>query len=401
VARTRKTVLKNPYRPGVGLPPAHLAGRDDQMRRFQAILSGAPEIPANLRLTGLRGVGKTVLLRRFDDIADESGWATVFVELEPRHNDEDRLTRLLDGVLQEVVARHSASGRIRQVLGGAVEAARQTAKVTFEDFEWSLGGEIATRTRAVAEAMAHAVEVVQRSGKDGIVLLFDEAQVLVDDKSRDGSHPLSMLLAAVSALQRQEIPVCLVLCGLPNLTVNLLEARTYSERMFRGDEVASLGASEARQAFLVPLEGTGRAADGDLVERVLADVEGYPYFIQLWGAELWDAATFADVARFSVELLDATDGEIYRRLDLDFYSPRVDALRPAEQDLLGTAAAASYPPLLAGQLADLSPKKASNVNVLLGRLVRANVLYRQGKGRYYYTAPGFDAYLRRRVERLT
>jgi hypothetical protein len=400
VAHTKKTALKNPYRPGVGLPPAHLAGRDAQMRRFQAILSGAPEIPANLRLTGLRGVGKTVLLRRFDDIADDAEWATVFVELEPRHNDEDRLTRLLDGVLQEVVARHSATGRIRQVLGGAVEAARQTAKVTFEDFEWTLGGEIATRTRAVAEAMAHAVEVVQRSGREGIVLLFDEAQVLVDDKARDGSHPLSMLLAAVSALQRQGIAVCLVLCGLPNLTVNLLEARTYSERMFRGDEVASLGTPEARQAFLVPLEGTGRTADDELVDRVLSDVEGYPYFIQLWGAELWDAATFAGVSRFSVDLLHATNSEIYRRLDLDFYSPRVDALRPAEQDLLGTAADASYPPLLAGELAALSPKKASNVNVLLGRLVRANVLYRQGKGRYYYTAPGFDTYLQRRAERL-
>ncbi|WP_255415709.1 ATP-binding protein [Promicromonospora sp. AC04] len=396
----KRTVAKNPYRPGVGLPPAHLAGRDPQMRRFQAMLSGAPEIPANLRLTGLRGVGKTVLLRRFDDIANEAEWATVFVELEPRHNDEDRLTRLLDGVLHEVVARHSASGRIRQVLGGAIEAARQTAKVTFDDFEWSLGGEIATRTRAVAEAMAHAVEIVQRSGKEGVVLLFDEAQVLVDDKTRDGSHPLSMLLAAVSALQRQGIAVCLVLCGLPNLTVNLLEARTYSERMFRGDEVASLGTSEARQAFLVPLDGTGRAADDELVERVLTDVEGYPYFIQLWGAELWDASTFAGVETFSVTLLDATNSEIYRRLDLDFYSPRVDALRPAEQDLLSTAAGAVYPPLLAGQLADLSPKKASNVNVLLGRLVRANVLYRQGKGRYYYTAPGFDAYLRRRAERL-
>lgn len=398
--RAKKPVLKNPYRPGVGLPPAHLAGRDPQMRRFQAMLSGAPEIPANLRLTGLRGVGKTVLLRRFEDIADEAEWATVFVELEPRHNDEDRLTRLLDGTLHEVVARRSASGRIRQVLGGAIDAARQTAKVTFDDFEWSLGGEIATRTRAVAEAMAHAVEVVQRSGQEGIVLLFDEAQVLVDDKTRDGSHPLSMLLAAVSALQRQGVAVCLVLCGLPNLTVNLLEARTYSERMFRGDEVASLGASEARQAFLVPLDGTGRSADDGLVERVLADVEGYPYFIQLWGAELWDAATFAGVATFSVDLLDATNSEIYRRLDLDFYSPRVDALRPAEQDLLGTAADASYPPLLAGELGDLSPKKSSNVNVLLGRLVRANVLYRQGKGRYYYTAPGFDAYLRRRAQRL-
>lgn len=208
---------------------------------------------------------------------------------------------------------------------------------------------------------------------------------------------MSMLLAAVSVLQRQGLPVALVLCGLPTLTINLLEARTYSERMFRGDEVSSLPAAEARQAFTVPLEGTGRTATDEAVDRVLRTVKGYPYFIQLWGAELWDAATYAEEQTLTTEVLDAIDDEIYRRLDFDFYAPRVDSLTPAEQDLLNDAAACSHPPLLAGELGGRSPKSVGNVNVLLGRLVKANVLYRQGKGRYFYTAPGFEEYLRRRA----
>lgn len=257
----------------------------------------------------------------------------------------------------------------------------------------------ATRTAALAESLAQTVVAAEGAGRAGLALLFDEAQVLSDDRSRDGDHPLSMLLASVSALQRQRLPLALVLCGLPNLTINLLEARTYSERMFRGDEVSSLPDVEARNAFTIPLHDTGRSATPDLVDRVLSSVDGYPYFIQLWGAELWDAATDADTDVLTAPLLRIIESDIFRRLDLDFYDPRVDSLTPAEQDLLGDTASCGYPPLLASEVAGRSPKNVGNVNVLLGRLVKANVLYRQGKGRYYYTAPGFDDYLRRRVSR--
>lgn len=398
--QTGNRPAKNPYRPGVGLQPTHLAGREPQIRRFRSTLASAPEIPANLRLTGLRGVGKTVLLRRFEQSAQDDGWATVMLELEPRHNSDERLTALLANHLERLAMELSKARRIRGAVSDVVEAARRSVSVSFEGFEWSLGGDLATRTAALAESLAATVESATRSGREGVVLLFDEAQILYDEKARDGDHPLSMLLAAVSLLQRQDLPVALVLCGLPTLTINLLEARTYSERMFRGDEVGSLPTAEARQAFLVPLEGTGRVAAEDLVDRVLTTVDGYPYFIQLWGAELWDAATYAESDTLTPALLAEVEGDIYHRLDLDFYAPRVDALTPAEQDLLGDAAGCSYPPLLAGELGGRSPKSTGNVNVLLGRLVKANVVYRQGKGRYFYTAPGFDAFLRRRATRL-
>jgi hypothetical protein len=390
---------KNPYRPGVGLEPAHLAGRDLQIRRFRSILASAPEIPANLRLTGLRGVGKTVLLKRFEEVAVDSGWATSLIELEPRHNSDERVTGLLDGHLERLRSGLSRAKKVRAAMGSLVDAARRAATVTYEGFEWSLGGDLATRTAALADSLAQTVAAAEGAGRVGVALLFDEAQVLSDDRNRDGDHPLSMLLAAVSALQRQGLPLALVLCGLPTLTINLLEARTYSERMFRGDEVSSLPESEARNAFTIPLEGTGRSASPELVTRVLASVDGYPYFIQLWGAELWDAATDAGTDVLTLPLLESIENEIFRRLDLDFYDPRVNALTPAEQDLLGDAASCSYPPLLANEIGGRSPKSVGNVNVLLGRLVKANVLYRQGKGRYFYTAPGFDDYLRRRAAR--
>jgi hypothetical protein len=170
--------------------------------------------------------------------------------------------------------------------------------------------------------------------------------------------------------------------------------------MFRGEEVDSLQPKDAWDAFAQPLsKESGVEADDVLVERVIDEVEGYPHFIQLWGAELWEAAVIAETDRFTIPLLDAARTDIYRRLDLDFYDPRVETLRPAEQDLLIATAQVSYPPISVADLNAASEKSAKNVNVLLGRLVESGVLYRLRKGQYDYTAPKFRDYLERRLKR--
>jgi hypothetical protein len=214
-----------------------------------------------------------------------------------------------------------------------------------------------------------------------------EAQLVHDEHSRHGEHPLSLLIAPVVALQRQELPLGLVLCGLPTLTGNLQKARSYSERLFRGEEIDSLAPAQALEAFTRPLEQTARHAAPGLAEAVVEQVEGYPYFLQLWGSELWDAADLAGVDRLTPELLEATRPDIYDRLDRDFYEPRLATLTPAEQDLLLASAACPYPPLRSSDLGSASARSTGNVNVLLGRLVQAGALYRTRKGEYAYTAP--------------
>ena len=103
--------------------------------------------------------------------------------------------------------------------------------------------------------------------------MLDEAQVLRDEKDQAGEHPLSLLIAAVNSLQEREVPVGLVLCGLPTLRANLLRARTYTERMFRGEEIGRLSRDEAVEAFVRPLDGTAMSADSELVEQIATEVE--------------------------------------------------------------------------------------------------------------------------------
>ncbi|MHB1235280.1 MAG: ATP-binding protein [Microbacteriaceae bacterium] len=395
-------MFKNPYRPGAAVTPIYLAGREGQEKRFRAVLRSAPELPANLRMTGLRGVGKTVLLKRFEDIAAKDlGWATQRVQLEPRHNREEELVTLVAKLASAAASQLSRRRRFENSTAAIVESARSLLTVQIEDFTLSLAGLEGERQEELVGTLLDVTNVALKSGKVGFLLLLDEAQVLVDDKDRDGEHPLSLLVAAVNTLQEKEVPIGLVLCGLPTLKSNLLKARTYSERMFRGEEVGSLSRDEAQDAFLKPLEGTARSATPSLVNAVLKDVQGYPYFIQLWGAELWDEADAGDVDELTADLLESIKDSIYHRLDEDFYDTRVESLTPAEQDILLLTADCDYPPLKTADIHQVSNRSEGNANVLMGRLAEQGVVFRIQKGQYHYTAPQFHEYLKRRRSKST
>jgi hypothetical protein len=387
---------KNRYRPGVGTKPLYLAGRDESLRRFAAVVRAAPELPANIRLTGLRGVGKTVLLGEFGANATGLGWATTYLELLPGQNTDAAIAKAIADALATTRREVSRIEKLKDAVGSAARKAG-TLGIGWGEFQMTYQPGVTMGRDDLPKALFDTVESVVKHGWDGLVVLLDEAQVIRDETRATGEHPLSLLISSVSSLQKAELPVGLVLCGLPTLTGNLLRARSYTERMFRGEEIGSLGAEDAKQAFLRPLESTPIAVEPGLAERIVDEVEGYPYFVQLWGAELWDAAYAAETDRFSQPLLNEARSEIFRRLDFDFYEPRVNTLTPAEQDVLLASAECSYPPLVVADLNEAVQKTPGNVNVLLGRLVESGVLYRVRKGQYEYTAPKFRDYLLRRT----
>ncbi len=384
---------KNPYRPGVGVRPLYLAGREAPLRRFDAMLRAAPEQQASMRVTGLRGVGKTVLLETFAEHAREHDWEPAFMELQPAHNTDALLSAAIGSLLELTQQRLSRMARLRSAAGRALRST--SLQVSWEEVSLSVsfGSE---REEDLARELFATVQLALAKGRAGVVLLLDEAQLIHDERGRHGEHPLSLLIAPIVALQRRELSLGIVLCGLPTLTANLQKARSYSERLFRGEEIDSLTQAQAIEAFTRPLEQTARSASPVLAKTVVSEVEGYPYFLQLWGSELWDAADLAGVKRLTPKLLDAARPDIYGRLDRDFYDPRLATLTPAEQDLLLASAKCPYPPLQSSGLSSASAKTTGNVNVLLGRLVDAGALYRIRKGEYAYTAPKFRDYLLRR-----
>jgi hypothetical protein len=350
-----------------------------------------------MRLTGLRGVGKTVLLGEFRTVAQGLDWASAFLELQPGHNTDDAVSEAITAALKAAREEVSRVERLKSAVGGATRKVG-TLGIGWGEFRMTYEPGASPAREDLSRALFEAVESIVKHGKDGLVLLLDEAQVIRDETRASGHHPLSLLVASVSSLQKAELPIGMVLCGLPTLTGNLLRARSYTERMFRGEEIGSLGREDAKAALIQPMVDSPVVIEPGLAERIVEEVEGYPYFLQLWGAELWDAAEIAGVDRFSESLLREALSEIYRRLDLDFYEPRIDTLTPAEQDVLLASADCAYPPLVVADLNEAISKTPGNINVLLGRLVESGVLYRIRKGQYEYTAPKFRDYLVRRTK---
>jgi hypothetical protein len=373
----------------------YLAGRDAPLRRFDAMLRASPEQQANMRVTGLRGVGKTVLLEVFAEHAQAQEWEPALIELQPGHNTDAAIAATLRSLMERVRQRLSRLARLRSIAGKALTST--TLSMSWEEVSLSVSFG-STSEEDLARELFDTVGLALAKGRRGLIILLDEAQLIRDERDRHGEHPLSLLIAPIVALQRRELPLGLVLCGLPMLAGNLQKARSYSERLFRAEEIDSLAPSDAMEAFTRPLEETARAADRSLAETVATEVKGYPYFLQLWGSELWDAADLAGMDRLTPKLLDESRPEIYGRLDRDFYDPRLATLTPAEQDLLLASAKCPYPPLRSTDLGARSKKTTGNVNVLLGRLTEAGALYRIRKGEYAYTAPKFRDYLRRRAD---
>src|SRR5271165_3688331 len=285
---------KNPYRPGVGVRPLYLAGREGPLRRFAAMLRAAPEQQASMRVTGLRGVGKSVLLEEFADHAQELDWEPALLELQPSHNTDEALTAVLGALLERTRQRLSRRERLRSAAGRALRAA--SLSFTWEDV--SLGIAFGSqREEDLACDLFSTVELARAKGRSGVVLLLDEAQLVRDERDRHGEHPLSLLIAPVVALQRAELPLALVLCGLPTLTGNLQKARSYSERLFRGEEVDSLAAEQALQAFTKPLEQTVRKTDANLLPKVVQLMQ--PIF-KCWTGRCQTCGQAVDLVRLAL-----------------------------------------------------------------------------------------------------
>ena len=145
---------KNPYRPGVGVRPLYLAGREAPLRRFAAMLRAAPEQQASMRVTGLRGVGKSVLLEEFADRAQELDWEPALLELQPSHNTDEALKAVLGTLLERTRQRLSRFARLRSVAGRALRASSMS--LTWEDVSLAVVVRLRARGGPRARPVLHS-----------------------------------------------------------------------------------------------------------------------------------------------------------------------------------------------------------------------------------------------------
>ncbi len=390
--------LPNPFRPGNGVPPPYLAGRDRLLTAFEDWLLEEPPLYANWALTGLRGTGKTVLLGEFATRAERAGWLTLQRELGDRHRDDMRLAEALAEDCEALIGRADAIAAVSQTIErGArwLRPRRITLGALSVDPSYTF--DAPAPTDLMRTALGQLDSILSHSERPGAILLYDEAHLLADDRGRERS-PLSTLLAALGAVQREHQRVRIVLCGLPTLSLNLKRARTYAERMFRHVVVANLELDAAEEALAIPLAVSGRSFGLSLIGEIVEQTAGYPYFLQFFGA-------FA-CSRIGLEHIELADFQrvesaLLHELDLAFFEDRFEGAPPTEQLVLEAMARDTGPVTLRRLRPQLSD--VASVDLLVRRLIERGLVYRTGRATYDFALPLFRSFIRRRrqLTRLT
>ena len=397
--------LTNPYRPGAGHPPPYLAGREEEKKEFATHLDQVV-VTDNPIVTGLRGVGKTVLLDELKQLAFTADWFWVGTDMsETASLTEDNMaTRLLADLAvvtsQWVINRGDAGG-------GWFHSVTPSSDTTLSyellvDLYRRSPGLVADKLKAVLEGVAAVLQKQDR----GLIFAYDEAQNL-SDHAADKQFPLSVMLDVFQSIQRKGFRMMLVLVGLPTLFPKLVEARTSAERMFHVITLDRLTDSASRDAIIKPIQQqTSPFPPTDkLVNSIIVASGGYPYFIQFICREVYDIAV---QKHDRGEPLTVSIPDITRKLDADFFAGRWARVTDRQRDLLRVIAgldnygvdfsvhevvARAAEQHLSGIL--ISAFKGSNVNQMLAKLALAGFVYKTQHGRYSFAVPLLGQFIRR------
>jgi hypothetical protein len=395
--------FNNPFRPGAGHQPPYLAGRGKETNEFKKLLE-QDVILENLILTGLRGVGKTVLLDQFKPIAQKSGWLWVGTDLsESATLSEDHIaTRLLADM---AVATSSITVGVSQKKAIGFLQQMEDVKLDFHLMHRIYAetpGLVSDRLKAVLRFVWECLEGKQIKG---IIFAYDEAQNMTDHAGKD-QYPLSLMLDCFQSIQKQNIPFMLVLAGLPTLFPKLVEARTFAERMFRVLFLDRLTREDSRDAILKPLNDANcpvKITD-DGINSIYEASGGYPYFIQFICRETYDSYLQQLGAGSDEPQVYMTD--ITRKLDSDFFAGRWAKPTDRQRELLTVIAQLDHcdGEFTLHEVAEKSreilsrPFSPSQISQMFVALAIVGLIYKNRHGKYAFAVPLLGPFIIRQNE---
>ncbi|SER33857.1 ATP-binding protein [Lentzea albida] len=394
--------VRNPFAPGAGQRPPELAGRDKEVGAFEVVLErvarGRPE--RSLVLTGLRGVGKTVLLGELRSMAVKRGWGAGKVEARPDADLRRPLSAALHRAIRDLAVRHRAPDRVEAILGilkaFALRAAPDGAKLRDR---WQPGIDVpAASGRAdsgdieidLVELFTDVAELAQDVGT-GVALLIDEMQDLKPDD-------ISALCAACHELSQIGAPLVVVGAGLPHLPAVLSASKSYSERLFRYVRIDRLSREDADRAVLAPVEREDAGITDEALDALFDASGGYPYFIQAYGKAAWDAAPADPITALDVSVAAP---EADAELAVGFFGSRYERATPAEREYLRSMAELTDGKdagVNTAQVAEHLGRKPSSLSPARDSLIKKGLVYSAERGQIAFTVPHFGRFLLGREE---
>lgn len=397
--------FKNPYRPGAGHMPPHLAGRQREYAEFDRLLE-QDEILENMVLTGLRGVGKTVLLETFKPRAMQAGWLWASADLsESASISETALAQRILADLALITSSITVEESEATPPGFAAPGEPRRVPLSHEVLASVYNGTPGLISDKVKATLEFAWHHLRQQGQHKVIFAYDEAQNLADHAEKE-QFPLSVLLDVFQSIQKKGIPFMLVLAGLPTLFPKLVDARTYSERMFRVVTLTRLDDDESREAILKPiaLAECPIKFQPDSVATICHESGGYPYFIQFICREVFDVF-IQQHANNDIATGVPVDA-IQRKLDTDFFAGRWAKITDRQRELLWVIANLDHADeeftiqelVERGRTLLAKSFSPSHANQMLASLSERGMIYKNRLGKYSFAVPLLGRFILRIYE---
>ncbi|MDP3673825.1 MAG: ATP-binding protein [Novosphingobium sp.] len=386
---------RNPFAPGAGSRPPELAGRKDVLETVAIALHRIRHgrHAQSMILLGLRGVGKTVLLNAMRRAAEGEGILCVPIEAPEGQSLPAMLVPALRTALLKLDRGQAAMTLAKRGLGALARFVR-AFKLSYGELEASIDlGEIGVAD--IGDLESDLIDLIDLAGAaaaergTALVLFIDELQYVPE-------RELAALITALHRARQNERPITLVAAGLPQLAGQMGKAKSYAERLFLFSTIGPLDEDAASAAIVHPIEAEDCAIEPAAVAQIIAVTRGYPYFLQEWGKQSWDAARACPITAGDVELAHPT---ALAALDDSFFRVRFDRLTPSEKRYLRAMAdlpaGAGEGPFASTAIADHIGRKPSSFGPVRASLIAKGMIYTPGYGETAFTVPMFGAFMRR------
>jgi len=383
---------KNPYAPGAGTKPPALVGRDKQIESFDILLERLENgyVEQSMIVTGLRGVGKTVLLDVFREKAEFRDWATVEWEVEKSAAFAPKMAAHVRRALLQIAPKAKWTDRVLRAA-----SVLKSFTVTFNpDGAMTAGLDIEALaglgdSGALSEDLSDLFVAIGEAARDrgvGVVFLIDEIHFL-------RPPDLEALIVALHKCTRRSLPITLVGAGLPQIPRLAGEAKSYSERLFRFPQIGELdAASDARDALVLPARDLGVELEAAAIDFMVTYTQGYPYFLQEYGRIVWDETSASPV---TLDDVTSVLPLVEAGLDESFFRVRAERTTELELRYLYAMAELGPQPRRASEVARCTQRTVEQAGPIRSRLIDKGLLYTPGHGHAAFTAPQFDRYMLR------
>jgi hypothetical protein len=383
----------NPYRPGAGLQPPELTGRDDQVKYFDMLIIRAKHqnVDRGMIMSGLRGVGKTALLNRLVQMAETHSWVCVTTEGQTSNHGTAEVRRRLGTEIQAALVKFSMRFRI----GTGIDHLSQlvgrftiTAGPVSLEHQPPQPGATGLLDLDV-EQLITAIATAARERHCAFAIFIDEMQDL-------DAELLSALLVAQHKTQQLGLPFYLIGTGLPNLPATLTASRSYAERLFSYSTVGPLNNTAAAAALEIPANRTGCTYTPEALNHLVTESSGYAYFLQEYGKAIWDLSpekTFTLEAAKSAILVGQA------QLDAGFFPARWDRASPREREfMIAMATTPDQPSVVTADIARTLGQDRTDLSSTRQSLIRKGLIYVPERGKLAFSVPGMAAYIARTAQ---